>query len=91
MAQTATLNAKITAEEKAVFARTCDELGTTPSSAIRMFVSAFNRRGGFPFPVTNNPLGFNQETLDAMRDAATGRNLSRTFDSVEAMFEDIGV
>lgn len=40
---------------------------------------------------THAPLRFNQETLDAMRDAASGRNLSRTFTSVEEMMKDIGV
>ncbi len=43
------LNAKVKPEEKELFAKICDEIGTTPSNAIRMFVAAFNKHGGFPF------------------------------------------
>ena len=50
-----------------------------------MFVSAFNRRGGFPFD-PSNPCGFSPDTLAAMDDAATGRNLSGPYRTVkEAM------
>lgn len=50
-----------------------------------MFVSAFNRRGGFPFD-PSNPYGLSQETLAAMDDAVTGRNLSGPYHTVkEAM------
>lgn len=45
----APLNTKVTDAEKARFIEICDGIGTTPSNALRMFVSAFNRRGGFPF------------------------------------------
>lgn len=47
---------------------------TSPGNAIRMFVSASNRRGGFPFD-PSSPYGLNAETLAAMDDAITGRNL----------------
>lgn len=43
------LNAKVKPEEKELFAKICDEIGTTPSNALRMFVAAFNKQGGFPF------------------------------------------
>ena len=47
---------------------------TSPGNAIRMFVFASNRRGGFPFD-PSNPYGFSAKTLAAMDDAITGRNL----------------
>lgn len=56
------------------------------TNAVRMFVSAFNKRGGFPFNLSN-PYGFSTKTLQAMDDAAHGRNLIGPFDSVEAMME----
>lgn len=80
------ITAKVKRSEKNQFAKTCDEIGTTPSNAIRMFVSAFNRRGGFPFD-PSNPYGFNDETLKAMKDAEEGVNLSGPFKSVDEMFE----
>jgi DNA-damage-inducible protein J len=49
-----------------------------------MFISAFNRKGGFPFD-PSNPSGFNQETLDAMRDAAEGKNLSPAYSNAAEM------
>ena len=43
------VSTKLRPDEKRAFLETCDSIGTSPSNALRMFVSAFNRRGGFPF------------------------------------------
>ena len=82
------ITAKINEEEKNEFINITESIGTTPSNAIRMFISAFNKRGGFPFD-SSNPYGFNNETLKAMSDAAEGRNLSKAFDSLEEMMADL--
>jgi DNA-damage-inducible protein J len=82
------ITAKIKESEKKEFIQISENIGTTPSNAIRMFISAFNKRGGFPFD-SSNPYGFNQETLEAMRDAAEDRNLSGSFESVEEMMADL--
>lgn len=79
---TESISAKLRKDEKDRFTMTCEEIGTSPSNAIRMFVSAFNRRGGFPFD-PSNPCGFSADTLAAMDDAVTGRNLSGPYDSVK--------
>ena len=85
IAATESISAKLRKDEKDRFSVICDEIGTSPSNAIRMFVSAFNRRGGFPFD-SSNPYGFDAETLAAMDDAVVGRNLSGPYRSVkEAM------
>ncbi|MCR5630395.1 MAG: type II toxin-antitoxin system RelB/DinJ family antitoxin [Atopobiaceae bacterium] len=84
----APISAKLRQDEKDVFQRTCEAIGTSPSNAIRMFVSAFNRRGGFPFDPAN-PYGFNAETLEAMNDAVTGNDVSGPFDTVEEMFSSL--
>jgi DNA-damage-inducible protein J len=80
------ISAKLRRDEKATFTQVCDSIGTTPSNAIRMFVSAFNKRGGFPFD-PSNPYGFNAETLAAMSDAANGVNLSGPYATVDEAFE----
>lgn len=80
------ISAKLRQDEKDIFQKTCEAIGTSPSNAIRMFVSAFNKRGGFPFD-SSNPYGFNDETLQAMDDALTGHDVSGPFDTVEEMFE----
>jgi DNA-damage-inducible protein J len=74
------ITAKLKPEEKREFLRVADRIGTTPSNAIRIFVAAFNKRGGFPFD-PSNPLGYNSETLAAMEDAALARNLSGPYKS----------
>lgn len=67
MAQTllAPISAKIRPDEKDLFQQTCEDLGTSPSNAIRMFVVAFNKRGGFPFDPSNPcaPLGVPEAAL----------------------------
>lgn len=52
-----------------------------------MFVSAFNKRGGFPFDPAN-PLGFGPETLAAIDDAAAGRVIG-PFGSVDEMLSSL--
>lgn len=75
-------SAKLRKDEKNCFIVICDEIGTSPSNDIRMFVSAFNRRGVFLFD-PSNPYGFSSEILAAIDDAVTGRNLSDPYRTVE--------
>ena len=82
VAATESISAKLRKDEKERFTAVCEEIGTSPSNAIRMFVSAFNRRGGFPFD-PSNPYGFSPETLAAMDDDATGRGLSDPYRTVK--------
>lgn len=37
------VSTKLRPDEKRAFLETCDSIGTSPSNALRMFVSAFNR------------------------------------------------
>ena len=85
---TAPLSTKVTDDEKRAFVELCHAIGTSPSNALRMFVTAFNRRRGFPFDVSN-PEGFNAETLQAMDDAINHRNLAGPFDTNEEMWASI--
>ena len=82
------ITAKLKPEEKSEFLRIADSIGTTPSNAIRMFVAAFNKRGGFPFDPAN-PYGFSQETLAAMNDAIEQRNLVGPFETTDEMWANI--
>lgn len=43
--------AKVMPDEKDCFFEVTESIGTTPSNAIRMFISAFNRAGTFPFEI----------------------------------------
>ncbi len=88
MLTTAPLSTKVTPEEKATFVEICHAIGTSPSNALRMFVAAFNTKGGLPFD-SSNPAGFNKETLQAMDDAAARRDLSGPFSTNEEMWASI--
>jgi DNA-damage-inducible protein J len=46
---TVILNTRVETREKEEFEKKTAALGTTPANAIKMFVRAFNERGGFPF------------------------------------------
>lgn len=82
------ISSRLRNDEKEALVATCDSIGTSPSNAIRMFVSAFNKRDGFPFDPAN-PYGFSRETLSAMDDAASGRNLSGPLETVDDMFDSL--
>lgn len=43
--------AKVLPAEKDRFFEATEQIGTTPSNAIRMFIAAFNRAGTFPFEI----------------------------------------
>ncbi len=45
--------AKVLPDEKDRFFEVTESIGTTPSNAIRMFISAFNRAGTFPFEIVS--------------------------------------
>ena len=55
MAATASLNTKIDLKEKDDFVANAAALGMSPSTAIKIFVSMFNRCKGFPFDVRLAP------------------------------------
>lgn len=44
--------AKVLPSEKERFFEATEQIGTTPSNAIRMFIAAFNRAGTFPFEIS---------------------------------------
>ena len=70
---TESISAKLRKDEKDRFSVICDEIGTSPSNAIRMFVSAFNRRGGFPFD-PSNPYEFDAGPYRSVKEAMDALN-----------------
>ncbi len=84
-AATEPISAKLRKDEKERLTAVCDEIGASPSNAIRMFASAFNYLSGFPFD-PSNPRRFSPETLAAMDDAAAGGGFSGPYRTMkEAM------
>ncbi len=65
----------------------CNELGLTMSTAINIFVKKFVREQALPFALSIND--YNEETRKAIEDVENGIGLSRTFKSVDELFEDM--
>lgn len=87
MSETKTLNLRIDAELKQQAELIFSDLGIPTSTAINMFLRSVVRYGGIPFDLrlTANQL----ETLQAIDDVNHHRNLSKTFDSVKDLMEDL--
>ena len=81
----ATLRFAVDRHERDAFYETCSRSGTTPGDALRLFVSVFNVRGGRVFD-PENPYGFNDETLAALRDVGC----AGPFESAEDMLSALG-
>jgi DNA-damage-inducible protein J len=87
MANTTNLNIRVDEELKrkaeAIFA----ELGLNMSTAMNIFLRYSVRYGGIPFDLRiEKP---NAETLAAIDDVNNNRNMSKTFDSVSTLMEDL--
>ncbi|EHQ88924.1 type II toxin-antitoxin system RelB/DinJ family antitoxin [Desulfosporosinus youngiae] len=87
MANTTNLNIRVDEELKrkaeAIFA----ELGLNMSTAMNIFLRYSVRYGGIPFDLRiEQP---NAETLAAIDDVNNNRNMSKAFDSVSALMEDL--
>lgn len=86
MAQT-NLNIRIDENLKENFDKICNELGFNMSTAVNIFAKTMVRQQALPFVVSlDTP---NQETIEAIHDAIHGKNLSKSFHSVEELMEDL--
>ena len=87
MANTTNLNIRIDEDLKRKAEAVCSELGLNMSTAINIFLRYSVRYGGIPFDLRiEKP---NSETLSAIDDVNNNRNMSKTFDSVSALMEDL--
>lgn len=64
-----------------------NDLGINMTTAMTMFLKQSVRVQGIPFSVKREKL--NEETLAAIEDVNNNRNLSRVFDSVKELMEDL--
>ncbi len=82
--KTEMLSTRIDHDTKAAFTKICDEVGLSPSQAIKLFARAVINYGGIPFELkTRQP---NEETIAAMNELIRGEG--QKTESVDAlMFE----
>ncbi len=87
MSNTTNLNIRVDEELKRKAETIFNELGLNMSTAMNIFLRYSVRYGGIPFELRiEKP---NTETLSAIDDVNNNRNMSKTFNSVNALIEDL--
>ena len=87
MAKTDTLHIRIEPSVKAIAEQTLNDLGLSITEAVNVFLNQVILHNGIPFKIEKPK--YNKETIQAMEDVKNGKNLSKTFDSVDEMFEEL--
>ena len=87
MAKTDTLHIRIEPKVKQQAEETLKDLGLSITEAINVFLNQVILNNGIPFEIKKPT--YNKETLQAMEDTKNGKNLSKTFDNVNEMFEEL--
>ena len=85
---TANVQVRMDADLKQSAEDTFKSMGLTMSSAITMFCRQVVNQGRIPFGIVAGSTP-NEETRKAMQDTLAGKNLSRTFDTVDEMWDDL--
>lgn len=67
------------------FEEVCDELGLNPTTALTIFIKKMCREHRIPFEVSL----YNSETLKVLDETLDNKNLSKSFDSVDELFEEL--
>ena len=87
MAGTTNINVRVDKEIKRKAEAIFSELGLNMSTAMNMFLRYSVRYGGIPFDLRLDVP--NEETRAAIDDVNNDHNMSKAFDSVEALMEDL--
>ena len=87
MGKTTNLNIRVDEELKRKAETIFAELGLNMSTAMNIFLRYSVRYGGIPFELRiEKP---DADTLAAIDDVNNNRNMSKTFDSIDALMEDL--
>ena len=87
MAKTDTLHIRIEPSVKQKAEATLNDLGLSITEAINVFLNQVILQDGIPFEIKKPR--YNKETIQAIEDTKSGKNLSKPFDSVDEMFEEL--
>jgi DNA-damage-inducible protein J len=85
--KTEMLSTRIDHETKLAFTHVCDEIGLSPSQAIKLFAKAVINYGGIPFELRSKTP--NSKTLEAIQELENGKG--NTVDDVNQLFQELGV
>ena len=87
MAKTDTLHVRVEPSVKQKAEKTLSDLGLSITEAINVFLNQVILNDGIPFEIRKPK--YNKETMQAIEDTKNGKNLSKSFDSVDEMFEEL--
>ena len=87
MAKTDTLHIRIDPCVKEKAEKTLKDLGLSITDAINVFLNQVILNDGIPFEIKKPK--YDKETIQSMKDVKNGKNLSKSFDSVDEMFEEL--
>ncbi len=87
MAKTDTLHIRIEPNVKTRAESTLSDLGISITEAVNIFLRQVILNDGIPFAIMKPR--YNSETEEAIEDVKNGKNISKTFDSVEEMFKEL--
>ena len=87
MAKTDTLHVRVEPSVKQKAEKTLSDLGLSITEAINVFLNQVILNDGIPFEIRKPK--YNKETIQAIEDTKNGKNLSKSFDSVDEMFEEL--
>lgn len=87
MAKTDTLHIRIKPDVKEKAEQTLNDLGLSITEAINVFLNQVILNEGIPFKIEKPR--YNKETLQVMEDVKNNKNISKAFDTVEEMFEEL--
>lgn len=87
MAKTDVLHVRVEPRVKKQAEKTLNDLGLSITEAINVFLNQVILNDGIPFEIKKPR--FNKETEQVIDDVKNGKNLSKNFDSVDEMFEEL--
>ena len=87
MNKTDTLHIRVEPTVKKRAEKTLNDLGLSITEAVNVFLNQVILNDGIPFEIRKPR--FNKETIQSLEDTKKEKNLSKTFDNVDEMFEEL--
>ena len=87
MPKTDTLHIRVEPSVKQKAEKTLNDLGLSITEAVNVFLNQVILNDGIPFEIRKPKL--NKETMQAIEDTKKGKNLSKPFNNVDEMFEEL--
>mgnify|MGYP004679382941 FL=1 len=87
MAKTDTLHVRVEPSVKQKAEKTLNDLGLSITEAINVFLNQVILNDGIPFEIKKPK--YNKATIQALEDTKNQKNLSKTFNNVDEMVEEL--